>query len=369
MVGGIAHDFNNILAGISGNIFLAKQANAGEPIAQEKLENVEKLSNRAAALINQLLTFARKDKGYMEPLAIIPFLRETLILLRSGVAENIIIKENICDDVLLIRGDTTQLHQMLMNLITNAADALDSAENPSIDVVAEPMIVDKLLVEKKPFLIEGSYLHLKVQDNGCGIELRNINHLYEPFFTTKEQGKGTGLGLAMVFGAIKTHHGYIDVESAVGKGTTFHVYLPLLQDESKTCVVSLDSQTIVDGAGETILLVDDELNIVETSKEVLESLGYQVLIASNGVEALDVYAMHQESIDLVMIDVVMPKMGGVEAVQKMQQLSPNLKVIYSTGYDKDAAMAGYRHQKEVAILTKPYDIQLLSQTIRQQLDT
>lgn len=173
----------------------------------------------------------------------------------------------------------------------------------------------------------------------------------------------------MVFGAIKTHHGYIDVESAVGKGTTFHVYLPLLQDDRETCVVSLDSQTIVDGAGETILLVDDELNIVETSKEVLESLGYQVLIASNGVEALDVYAMHQESIDLVMIDVVMPKMGGVEAVQQMQQLSPNLKVIYSTGYDKDAAMAGYRHQKEVAILTKPYDIQLLSQTIRQQLDT
>lgn len=162
LVGGIAHDFNNILAGISGNIFLAKQANAGELIAQEKLENVEKLSNRAAALINQLLTFARKDKVYMEPLAIIPFLRETLILLRSGVAENIIIKENICDDVLLIRGDTTQLHQMLMNLITNAVDALDSAENPSIDVVAEPMIVDKVLVEKKPFLIEGSYLHLKV---------------------------------------------------------------------------------------------------------------------------------------------------------------------------------------------------------------
>ncbi len=213
LVGGIAHDFNNMLAGITGNLYLAQTRTKDMPDVLDKLNSVEKLSFRAAAMIQQLLTFARKGQVDMKLLPLIPFIKETLKFMRLSIAENIDIHQHICSDAIQIKGDTTQLHQILMNLLTNARDALEEVENPQINISIEIFKPNERFMEEHPYFDVIAYAHLSVEDNGCGIPKAQLKHLFEPFFTTKEQGKGTGLGLAMVFGAIKTHHGFVEVES------------------------------------------------------------------------------------------------------------------------------------------------------------
>jgi len=362
LVGGIAHDFNNILAGMTGNLYLAKKNTEDRPDVQRKLSNVEDLSFRAADLIQQLLTFALRDMVTMKPLPLATFIKEPLKLMRTTIPENIKLRRDVCTDSLLINGDATQLQQALINLVNNARDALEGIDNPTITVRLNTVEVDSKFLENHPYFLKGVYAHLQVQDNGCGIPSEHLDHLFEPFFTTKEQGKGTGLGLAMVFGAIKTHQGYIEVESKEGEGSAFHLYIPLLAQAFQPAA-SKAEMPIVNGNGEVVLLVDDEAHIRATGKEVLESLGYEVLLAKDGQEAVDIYSKSFKRIKVVVMDVVMPKLGGVEAAHQIMALNPNVKVIFASGYDIEEALPENVLSSEVPVLAKPYDVKLLSKEI------
>jgi len=362
LVGGIAHDFNNILAGITGNLYLARRYAKALPKAVEKLDVVEKLSFRASGLIKQLLAYARRDMVIMNPLALIPYMEETLKFLRLPLPENIELHEQLCSDSLTINGDETQLHQVLMNLVNNARDAVAGTKKPTITIALEAFETDESFISKHPYFLRAAYAHLSVKDNGCGIPENHIEHLFEPFYTTKEVGKGTGLGLAMVFGAIKTHRGYVEVESIEGKGSTFHIYLPLI--EEKVPDVSQAPDSVEEGVGETILLADDDENVRETTLEVLKALGYRVLVAENGEQAVALFRENLEVIDLVLSDLVMPVMGGHEAVQAMRQIKPDMKAIFASGYDSN----GDAHLDNELVIKKPFVVEELSRLISQQLN-
>jgi len=362
LVGGIAHDFNNMLAGITGNLYLAKKRTSEMPDVMEKLDNIEKVSFRAADMIQQLLSFARKSRVEIKPFPLTPFIKETFKLLRSSIPENITIHQNIGIDPLQINGDSTQLHQVLMNLVNNACDALEGADSPCITIKLDAFHADEKFIEVHPDINVGRYAHLSVEDNGEGIPESKIKHLFEPFFTTKEQGKGTGLGLAMVFGAVQTHEGAIDVESVAGEGTTFHIYIPLLKPTEVEAAPM--GQEVIEGRGELILLVDDQESIINMEEEVLASFGYKVLTATNGQQAIEVYKTHADEIDLIIMDVVMPIMGGSQAAQNIRQINPQVKIIFSTGYDKDTQS----NLVNETVITKPFPIVKMSHMIRQQLD-
>jgi len=225
MVGGIAHNFNNMLAGMTGNLYLAKKRVGENPQVVEKLSKVEKLSHHAADMIQQLLTFAHKGIIQMKEMPLTPFVSETLKLLRVSVPENIALHQDICAEDLVIMGDGTQLHQILANLVSNARDALEGQDEPCITIRLESFQADDAFTEDHPDFETGAYAHLSVADNGTGIPEHQLEQLFEPFFTTKEQGEGTGLGLSMVYGAIKTHQGFVSVESIKGEGSSFHIYI------------------------------------------------------------------------------------------------------------------------------------------------
>ncbi len=367
LVGGIAHDFNNLLAGMTGNLYLAKKKVEAMPDVVQKLDNVDKLSFRAADMIQQLLTFARKGLVDIKPLPLNHFVKEALNFLRASLPENISIQDHICQSTLLINGDATQLHQVLMNLFNNARDAVEGVDDPCIKIVLEAFQPDDACIAKHAYFKVGNYVHLSVEDNGCGISRDQTKHMFEPFYTTKEPGKGTGLGLAMVFGAIKTHHGFVNVESIEGKGTTFHIYMPALEEATEVMPISTQD-TAVEGRGETILLVDDEQQILETGTEVLKALGYQVIQASNGLEAFEIFSAHQGEISLVIMDIVMPKLGGVFAAERIRKIYPEIKIIFATGYDTKATLPSDVGLGGSKILSKPYDINELSKIIRNSLD-
>jgi len=364
LVGGIAHDFNNMLAGMTGNLYLAKKRVQDMPVVMQKLANVEQLSMRAADMIQQLLTFARKDRVSIKPLPFTPFIKETVKLLRASVPENIALHEEICSDALQVKGDSTLLHQVLMNLITNARDAVENVKNPRIIVRLEFVHADQSFIGTDTGFAASGYAHLSVEDNGCGIPKKQIEHLFEPFFTTKEQGKGTGLGLAMVFGAVKTHQGFVNVESRKGKGSNFHIYLPLLEKEDSDSDCSEHQPLAEQGQGETILFADDQPQVLETGKEVLESLGYQVLTATNGQQAVGIFEAHATDIDLCILDIIMPVMDGSRAAQHIRQIKPDVKIIFSTGYDK----LNQSNMDNETVISKPFPIEEMSRLIRQKLD-
>jgi len=369
LVGGIAHDFNNMLAGIAGNVYMAKEhAQRGRlPDVVENLRNVEVLSYRAADMVQKLLTFARKGKVEMKPLPLEPFTREIMRFIRSTTPENIRISLETTSEAIVIEGDETLFHQVLMNLINNARDAVEGVSNPVIRIKlgACQLEAGGDVLQRQPYGKPGNYAHLEVSDNGCGFSEERIPQLFEPFYTTKREGKGTGLGLAMVFGAIKSHHGFIDVKSVPGEGSSFHLYLPLLQIEERK-VVPLNDTVVHQGQSEMILFVDDNISVRRSSKVILESMSYKVMAAADGLEAIELFNRHKREIDLVIIDVVMPRMGGVEAVEHIRKIRPDIKVIYSTGYDREEALKGKSLGNDI-ILSKPYNIQDFSLSIRKQL--
>ena len=367
LVGGIAHDFNNMLAGITGNLYLAKRKVEGLPDAQEKLDNISKLSFRAAEMIQQLLVFARKGTIEMKLFGLTSFMKEAFKLSATTIPENIVLITELCREELIIKGDATQIQQVLMNLLNNARDALANTPSPEIHVKLESFRADKHFTSSHPKIHSEQFAHLTVSDNGCGISEHDQEHIFEPFFTSKEVGEGSGLGLPMAYGAVQSHGGFLEIESRVGIGTSVHIYLPLIK-ESRHTVTAEGEAVSVQGSGELILIVDDNTEILHTNKEVLESLGYQVLIASDGLEAVERFAANKETVQLIIMDIVMPKMGGVMAFECIKEMSPDAKVIFATGYDMDEALKSEMPSVEYEVLSKPYDIIQLSKLVRTKLD-
>jgi len=364
LVGGIAHNFNNALAGMTGNLYLAKKKVQHIPDVAAKLATVEQLAFGAADMIQQLLTFARKGVVSRQEMPLTRLTREILKLLRASVPENIILQQDICTERLQIYGDASQIHQLLINLINNARDAVEGGESPCICVRLEAFHPDAAFIEAHTGCRDEMYAHLSIEDNGCGISEDHIEHLFEPFFTTKEVGKGTGLGLSMVFGTVKIHHGFVEVKSEEGRGSTFHIWLPLLQ--SKEVAHSPPRQeAVARGQGELILLVDDDLQLLETAREVLESIGYRVLTATNGRQAVEIFEASSESIGLCIFDIVMPCMGGDKAAESVRQIDPHAKIIFSTGYD-DRLRSSMEGE---TVISKPFPIEEMSHLIRKHLNS
>jgi len=367
LVGGIAHDFNNMLASITGGLYLARADAESLPAVVSQIKSVEKQCFRASDMIAQLLAFARKGLVHIAPLNLTVFMREALSLSTVSIPENIRVQTTICHDNLRIRGDATQMQQILMNLLANARDAVAYIEQPCITVSLTAVVADDDFRQRHP-TAEGNYFAcLSVTDNGYGISKAIYNKIFDPYFTTKEVGKGSGLGLSMVYGTVHTHHGVIEVVSRVNEGTGFHIYLPLCEDEE---TVKLEQTGVVEaGGGETILLADDEAGLRDIMTKVLERLGYKVLVASDGQQAVDIFKAQRASIDLVILDVVMPNKGGVAAAREMRALCPDIPVIFSTGYDAEDVLDQESHLLNSTKLCKPVAMKELCSTIRAMLLT
>ena len=367
LVGGIAHDFNNMLAAIQGNLFLAKRK-VNDPLAvTENLENMERVSHRAAEIVRQLLTFARKGSVTMHSLPLNAFIKEGLKLAQSAIPDNISTVSDISGQPMVMTGDATQLQQVVMNLINNARDAVEDTENPCINISLTLYEADADFLRKHPDLSEGEFAHLSVADNGSGIPAELLDKVFEPFFTTKSVGKGTGLGLAMAFGAVQRHGGALEVDSAPGEDTTVHVYLPV-RHERRQESREVEQQSVA-GQGEMILLVDDEVMILGTVGEVLRKLGYRVVERTNGQTALDYYQEHRHEIAIVISDVLMPVLGGIELLQGIRKLESRVPVILMTGYDASGRAEEIEHVEHCTLLDKPVAITELSRLIREMIQS
>lgn len=366
LVGGIAHDFNNKLAAITGNLYLAQSLISDNPKVQERLEAVERLSFEAASMVQQLLTFARKGKVEKRPLLLTSFIKESAKLNRVAIPEDIQLIIDFGSDPLPVMGDIIQLQQVFLNLLNNARDALSGVEKPRIEVLLKRYEPDAAFCEAHPEAKSAeAFACLQVRDNGSGIAEENLDHLFDPFFTTKEVGKGTGLGLAMVYGVVTGHDGIIDVESKPGEGACFSIYLPINSfGAGESSSTELDEP--VPGKGETILIADDDQNVLEVLGGVLTSLNYKVLKAHDGQSAVELFGAHADEIDLVILDIVMPEMKGPDAAREIRKIRDDVKILYATGYDSHQQKG--RESRDADVLEKPYRFERVSRVIRQLLD-
>ncbi|NWF37015.1 PAS domain S-box protein [Mariprofundus sp. KV] len=368
LVGGIAHDFNNMLAAIQGNLYLATKQMQDHPVAADKLSNIEKLTARATEMVQQLLTFAREGSVEMRVFSLNRFMDDGYKLAKTLIPENIDHQTSTCSEPLHIKGDATQLQQVLMNLLNNAVDALADTGEPMIRCTLEPFKATRLFRLRHPELRASNFACLSIKDNGCGIPGELLDKVFEPFFTTKEVGKGTGLGLAMLYGAVQTHHGAVEIDSKVGKGTTFRIYLPLIKGGIETVAETSDVLSVIE-KGRTILLVDDEESVRSTTSEVLSSMGYHVMEAENGEVALQLFKENRGSIDIIISDVIMPRMGGVELFKAVRQLNEKMPLILVTGYDRDHVLDKGIQMQNALVLNKPFDFDELSRSIQANIRT
>ncbi|MDX8394331.1 MAG: PAS domain S-box protein [Mariprofundales bacterium] len=375
LVGGIAHDFNNMLAGITGNIYLAGMmlGNKHED-ARDKLHAAEELGQRAADMVKQLLSFARGSKTEMSNILLRKFLQRSLRLVRVSVPKHVNVQGYFCDDLLAIRGDETQLQQILLNLLTNARDAVEEREHPKIELHVEPYEATISFHQKYPQLNAMHYAHIQLRDNGHGIEKKHLKSLFEPFFSTKEQGKGTGLGLAMVYSTVQAHHGMIEVESHLGEGTVFHIYLPLLSGDDRIITDNSDDlstdnsnnkvkKEVQHGKQELILLVDDDEHVRRTHATILRALEYRVLEAYDANSALHMFKEYKDECSLAMLDVIMPGVTGDQLAETLRDISPKLPVLFVTGFDKDSLL-DHKDDDLTRMLTKPVRIRELGKVLK-----
>jgi PAS domain S-box-containing protein len=364
LAGGIAHDFNNILAAILGYGEIANvQLPDNHPVKKDILQ-VIKAGNRAKELVKQILAFSRQGEICFSPLKIQSIIKEALKLLRSSLPTTIQIQERVDPNCRPVLADPTQIHQVIMNFCTNAKHAMESHGGILTVSLSEVEATDSKSIPGCPQLTNGVYLDLSVRDTGCGIEKSTQTKIFDPFFTTKKTGKGTGLGLSVVHGIIKQHQGDVTVESALGRGTVFHVYLPIIDKEmpAKTA----PTMELPRGK-ERILLVDDEPSVLEMMRRMLADLGYTVTAFTGSIEALNTYRANPDTFDLLITDMTMPNLTGTILAKKVLNIRPDLPIILCTGYSesmdkKQAESLGIRE-----FLLKPILKKQLAATIRKAL--
>jgi len=330
LAGGIAHDFNNILFPIIGMSEMLLEDLPEDSLEYENAEEIFHAGKRAGDLVNQILTFSRQSEHKMTPVRVQNVLKEVLKLSRSTIPVNIDIQQNIQQSCGLIMADPTQIHQIAMNLITNALHAIEE-KNGVIDIELKEITIDESELSDSNLLL-GEYVRLSVSDNGIGIPQKAINSIFEPYFTTKEKGKGTGLGLAVVYGIVKEHGGNIKVQSKVGEGTTFNVLLPLMKKSSD--IVSIDKVSDAVTGTESILLVDDELSVAKLESQMLTRLGYHLTMETNSEDALSAFKSSPNSFDLVISDMTMPNMTGDQLAKEILSIKPNVPIIICTGFSE-----------------------------------
>ena len=365
LAGGIAHDFNNILFPIVGYTELTMDEVPDDSVAHNNLEEVLKAAHRAKDLVQQILTFSRQSGQERKPVKVHLIIKEALKLLRASIPASIEIINKIDDDCHPVMGDATQIHQVIMNLCTNAYHAMQD-KGGTLEVNLSEVDVGYEETVKKIGMQPGKHLQLLVRDEGCGMDAAVLDRIFEPYYTTKEQGKGTGLGLSVIHGIVKNHRGDISVTSSPGKGTTFKVYLPIIEDMD-TVTEFEPSNGAVKG-NERILLIDDEEQIVSMEQQMLENLGYEVTARTDSSEALKEFSQKPQNFDLVITDMTMPHMTGDKLAQKLLDIKPDIPVILCTGFNEDITEEKALAMGIQKFVMKPVIKNDLATTIRTVLD-
>jgi PAS domain S-box-containing protein len=365
LAGGVAHDFNNILTVIQGHASLLSAANLGES-AGKSAEQIVQAAERAARLTRQLLTFSRRQLIQPKKLDVNKIVGNMTNMLGRLLGEDVALQLNYCQMPPMVDADAGMLEQVLLNLAVNARDAMPKGGQLALRIA----IVDlgESYGRGQSEARSGRFVCLSVTDTGTGVSPENLRRIFEPFFTTKEIGKGTGLGLATAYGIVKQHQGWIEVDSRVGMGTTFRIYLPYAGPGQNT-VEKPTTQITVRGGNETILLVEDEVPVCELVSRLLAKYGYRVLSANDAAEAVEVWQNNKSEIALLLTDLVMPNhMNGRELAEKLWAEQPELKVIFTSGYSADIVGKDFKLEPELNFLQKPYHPQVLAMTVRRCLD-
>ena len=367
LAAGVAHDFNNMLTIIQGHssALLAKSSLPSEMV--DPVQAVYFAAERAAGLTRQLLMFSRKN--VMQPVQL--DLREVVgtltKMLQRLIGENITLRFQPPDELPFVQGDAGMIEQVLMNLSVNARDAMPRGGTLTISIAAEAVAATH--AEMHPEARIGRFVRLRVSDTGTGMDAATLGRIFEPFFTTKEVGKGTGLGLATVYGIVKQHDGWVEVNSELGKGTTFDVFFPAGEENAVSGKEEIASTAPVVGGTETILIVEDEEILREMARDILKDCGYRILEASTGREALEIWRQSASEIDLVLTDMVMPEgISGLDLAERLLADRPDLKIIFTSGYSSTEIGAELLARSQVRFLQKPYTHIALAKMIRDCLD-
>jgi two-component system cell cycle sensor histidine kinase/response regulator CckA len=364
LAGGIAHDFNNVIGTILGYAEMGcEEAQSGTGV-HDRFQKIRDQANWAGRLTSQLLAFARRQMLQPRKTDLNNLVVEGMSLLRRMIGEQIEVRVVAGPDLRVAMVDPAQIEQVLMNLCLNARDAMPQGGRLIIET--QNIEIDQEFCRHHAYARQGSFVLLSVSDSGFGMNASTAERIFEPFFTTKEMGKGTGLGLATVYGVVKQHEGFIHLYSEPGKGTTFRVYLPASSGTAEPREPKRDEQ--VPKGTETILLAEDNEGLQEAAKEMLERLGYRVILASNGTEAVRIFTNNPGQFDLIILDVVMPKASGPAAFSQMMAVRADLRVVFSTGYTAEAASLTSLAGQGASVLQKPYSFRSLAQTVRAILD-
>jgi len=366
LAGGIAHDFNNLLMVIQGYSDLLVERLPGADPLRRNAEQIQMASQRASSLTRQLLAFSRKQMLAPKILNVEGVVAEMEKILRRLIGEDIQLETSSAPDLGLVRADRSQIEQVILNLAVNARDAMPHGGRLTIETANVEL--DSSYSHPPAVLSPGRYVMLAVTDNGCGMDAETQAHVFEPFFTTKEKGKGTGLGLATVYGVVKQSGGYVWVYSEPGRGTSFKIYLPRIEETAVPAGRDGKSETQIPQRGsETILLVEDEKGVRELAREYLASSGYRVIEAEDGHTALELATMHVGQIHLLLTDVVMPGISGRELAERVSQIRPGIKIIYMSGYTDQAVVHHGILQNDAVLLQKPFTLMTLAGKLRELL--
>jgi two-component system cell cycle sensor histidine kinase/response regulator CckA len=361
LAGGIAHNFNNLLTAILGYAELLKEYSDLDNDSKQKVNSIESSARKAGILVSKLLSFSRRETSEVLPLNLNDVINDSVKLFEGVLDKKIGLKTNLSDNIPTVKGDPNQLEQVIMNLMVNARDAMP--DGGLITIKTSLAEIERDRFNMPSYIIPGKYVLLTISDTGCGIPKEITNRIFEPFFTTKEKGKGTGLGLAMVYGVIKDHKGYITVQSEVGKGSTFDVYLPV---SGKTAYKTLKQKLFSVSGHENILLVDDEEEVLNFIKDILETNGYKVLPARNPLAAIDIFTKLGSKIHLVISDIVMPLMDGKELIKNLRAIKPDIRIIVVSGFSDEAVSKDILKIDD--FLKKPFEINQLLSKVRRVLD-
>ena len=364
LAGGVAHDFNNLLTAIICNAQLALAGLQPEDPLYDRLIEIENSGKRGAELTRQLLIFSRRERLAPSTTDLNYTIDEFSKMLRRIIGEDVELRFQAAADLSTVFADSGQMEQVLMNLACNARDAMP--EGGELIIETQNIVVDEGYCRTRPYARPGKYVQISVTDTGAGMDTDTQQRIFEPYFTTKEAGKGTGLGLALAYGIIKQHDGMIEVYSEAGHGTTFKVYLPAQESAVEEKVH--DAEPVLRGGAETILVAEDEESLQRLLKGMLTSLGYTVILTSDGESAVEAYASHHDQIDLVLLDMVMPRMGGREAYERMRPLGNAVPAIFMSGYSAEIARSRFVLETGAAFIQKPYGIAALGHKVRETLD-
>jgi len=364
LAGGVAHEFNNIMTAIIGYGHLLVMKTEEDSQLRHFASQILTSADRAAGLTRSLLTFSRKQIANLHHVNVNETIEKTGKLLSRLIREDVEFKTELCSQSLNILADDGQIEQVLMNLVTNARDALP--HGGGVTISTGTVFLDGEFIGAFGYGIPGSYARISVQDTGVGIDEPTLEKIFEPFFTTKEPGKGTGLGLAIVYGIIKQLNGYITVTSVPGKGSDFTIYFPLIREAEQKAEHS--ARPLLKTGKETVLVAEDDDDVRRLDRELLEECGYTVIEAENGRQALDLFLKHQNEIDMVIFDVIMPKMNGREVYEEISRVQPDIKVLFMSGYAGDILNDKGGIDKEFDFVAKPISPEELLTRVREILD-